>query len=165
MDFSRSRYGTVSGFLPSWSLIPTRTVVLVEGEDHGLGADREVAPLGEALVVLGHEDAAVVGVVAELDAEHVVDLALLEVRARPEVADGLDLRVVHAHARLHPQPLDALHRQELVVDPEPRLVRQVVAAVEARQGLERLARGRFSGPQGGRRTPRRRLHARPGRGG
>src|SRR2546423_15072207 len=110
MDFSRSRYGTASGFLPSWSLIPTRTVVLVEGEDHGLAADREVAPLGEALVVLGHEDAAVGGGVAGPHPEHVVDLALLEVRAGPEGADGPGLRVVHPPARLHPQPLGARPR-------------------------------------------------------
>src|SRR5436305_15211330 len=96
MDFSRSRYGTASGFLPSWLLIPARTVVLVEGEDHGLAADREVAPLGEALVVLGHEDAAVVGVVDELDAEHIVELVLLEVYARQHVAYGLYLLGVHS---------------------------------------------------------------------
>src|SRR5918994_6899187 len=78
IDSSRSRYGTSS---PGWrSVIPVRQLVLVVGEQHGLATHREVAPLRMALVVLGHEDPAQVGVAVEDDAEHVVDLALLEVR-------------------------------------------------------------------------------------
>src|SRR4051794_15779596 len=70
----------------SWkSLIPARHLVLVEGEQDGLAAHREVAPLREALVVLGHQDAAHVRVPFELHAEHVEDLALLEVGRRIEV--------------------------------------------------------------------------------
>src|SRR5919198_6727583 len=69
IDFSRSRYGTASGFLPSWLLIPARTVVLVEGEDHRLPADREVPALRVPLVVLRHEDPAHVGVPIEDDAK------------------------------------------------------------------------------------------------
>src|SRR4051794_2502195 len=58
-DCSRSRYGVASGScVRSTSVIPARHLVLVVGEDHGLAADREVAPLGVALVVLGHQDAA-----------------------------------------------------------------------------------------------------------
>src|SRR3954453_3594798 len=93
---SRSREGTVRG---SWtSLIPARELMLVVGEDHGLAADREVAPLRVADVVLGHEDPAQVGVVLELDAEHVEDLALLEVGGGEEVGDRGNERLVDAHA-------------------------------------------------------------------
>ena len=70
------------------SLIPARELVLVEGEQDRLAADREVAPLRMADVVLGHEDAAQVGVAVELDAEEVVDLALVEVGGGEEVDDG-----------------------------------------------------------------------------
>src|SRR5213082_1049638 len=66
-------------------LIPARELVLVEGEDDRLAAHREVAPLRVALVVLGHQDAARVGVAVEDHAEHVEDLALLEVGAWKQV--------------------------------------------------------------------------------
>src|ERR671937_2788174 len=89
---SRSRYGTLSGSVivpcspvlpdsvtPGSSVIPARELRLVEGVDDRLAAHGEVAPLREALVVLGHEDAAHVGVAVEHHPEHVVDLALVEV--------------------------------------------------------------------------------------
>src|SRR5918998_525321 len=87
---SRSRYGTWSGsvIVPRSSVIPARQLRLVEGVDDGLAADREVAPLRVALVVLRHEDAAHVGVAVEDHAEHVEDLALLEVGGRVEVHDA-----------------------------------------------------------------------------
>src|SRR3954451_10962234 len=99
IERSRSRYGTLvgSGVL----VIPARLLVLVEGEDHRLAALREVAPLGVALVVLRHEDPAHVGMALEHDAEHVEDLALGEVRARPEVGDRGHARLVDTHPRLH----------------------------------------------------------------
>src|SRR3712207_2717537 len=108
---SRSRSGTAVA-----SVIPARELVLVEGEQHGLAADREVAPQWMALVVLGHEDAARVGVALEHHAEHVVDLALLEVRCWVQVGDRRQARVLGAHAGLHVQPLAAAHREQLVVD-------------------------------------------------
>src|SRR6185436_21013304 len=78
---SRSRYGTLSGSViaPRSSVIPARELRLVVGVDDRLAAHREVAPLRVALVVLRHQDAAHVGVALEHHAEHVVDLALLEV--------------------------------------------------------------------------------------
>src|SRR5688500_15555083 len=60
IDFSRSRYGVLRG--EGVSLIPARHFVLVVGEQHRLTADGEVAPLRVALVVLGHQDPAQVGV-------------------------------------------------------------------------------------------------------
>src|SRR6476646_4741228 len=74
----------------SKSLIPARHLVLVEGEQDGLAAHREVAALREALVVLGHQDAPHVRMALELHAEHVPDLALLEVGRWEEVDDRRD---------------------------------------------------------------------------
>src|SRR3954467_6586871 len=71
--------GAPTSSVSSKSLIPTRHLVLVEGEEDRLAADREVAPLRVALVVLGHQDPAHVRVPVEDHAEHVVDLTLLEV--------------------------------------------------------------------------------------
>src|ERR671914_92049 len=121
---SRSRYGTLVG-----SVIPARVLVLVVGEQDGLAPHREVAPLREALVVLRHQDPAQVGVAVEDHAEHVVDLALLEVGRGEEVDDGGQARFVDAEPGLDVQPVGALHREQLVVDPQARLVGQVVAAV------------------------------------
>src|SRR4051812_9203484 len=90
-DRSRSRYGTSSAGSRSAPvagaslLIPAGHLVLVEREQHRLAAHREVAPLREALVVLGHQDPAMVGVAVEQHAEHVEDLALLEVGAGEQV--------------------------------------------------------------------------------
>src|SRR2546423_3256595 len=144
-DRSRSRYGTSSvgsrgtPVAGASLLIPARQLVLVVGEQDGLAADREVAPLREPLVVLRHQYPARIGVAVEDDAEHVVPLALLEVGAREEVDHRRHARLVDAHARLHAEPLDALHAQELVVDGEPRLVGEVGAPGHAAQALERLA--------------------------
>src|SRR5919106_51894 len=125
---SRSRYGTRVG-----SVIPARVVVLVEREEDGLAAHREVAPLGEALVVLGHQDAAEVRVSLEDHPEHVVDLALLEVRRWIEVDHAAEARLVDAETRLHVQAVGSLHREQLVVHAEARLLGQVVTAMEAHE--------------------------------
>src|SRR5918997_538735 len=127
---SRSRYGTSTG---SNSVIPARVLALVEGVENGLAADGEVAALGKALVVLGHEDASHVRVALEHHPEHVVDLALLVVGRREQVDDRGQARVVHAQPGLDVQTVGALHREQLVVHAEPRLVREVVAAVHAHQ--------------------------------
>src|SRR3954447_22273940 len=81
--FSRSR----STDTRSSSLIPARHLVLVEGEQDGLAAHREVAALRMPLVVLWHQEPAHVGMALEDDAEHVPDLALLEVGRRVQVHD------------------------------------------------------------------------------
>ena len=52
--------------------------------------------------VFGHQDASEVGMVLELDAEHVVDLALEGFAARIEIEHRRHSRVVGRH--LHPQP-------------------------------------------------------------
>src|SRR5918999_1778963 len=94
---SRSRYGTSSGSVMApgcSSVIPARELRLVEGVDDRLAAHREVAPLREALVVLGHQDAAHVRMAVEDHAEHVVDLALLEVGGGGEVHHRRKPRVV-----------------------------------------------------------------------
>src|SRR5918999_2140145 len=127
---SRSRYGTLTG---SKSVIPARVLALVEGVEHGLAAHREVAPLRVALVVLGHQDAAQVGVALEDHAEHVVDLALLVVGGGEQVHDRGQPRVLGAEAGLHVEAVGALHREQLVVHAEARLLGEVVAAVDAHQ--------------------------------
>src|SRR6266513_2017006 len=48
--------GSSSSEWMTGSVIPARQLVLVEREQDRLAAHREVAPLREALVVLGHED-------------------------------------------------------------------------------------------------------------
>src|SRR5437764_4594915 len=63
-------------FATSRSLIPARHFVFVEREDDRLAADREIASLRVAHVVLRHQETAHVRVALEDDAEHVVDLAL-----------------------------------------------------------------------------------------
>src|SRR4051794_31939156 len=123
----------------SSSLIPARQLVLIEGEQDRLAAHREVAPLRVALVVLGHEDPPHVGVALEDDAEHVVDLALLKVGRRVEVDNGRHGLAV-ADAQLDVQPVEALHREQLVVDAEARLLRVVVVAVHAHDTLEEVVR-------------------------
>src|SRR5918992_3223171 len=125
---SRSRYGALVG-----SVIPARVLVLVVGEQDGLAPHREVASLREALVVLRHQDPAQVGVAVEDDAEHIVDLALLEVGGREQVDHRRQAWVVDPESGLHVQPVLALHGQELVVHAQARLLGEVVAAVQAGQ--------------------------------
>src|SRR5271166_7106150 len=73
---------------------------LVAREDHRFAAEREVAPLRMALVVLGHQDPPQVRVPLEDDAEHVVNLALLVVGGRPFLAYRVDGGRVDGHAQL-----------------------------------------------------------------
>src|SRR5918999_2620633 len=107
-DRSRSRYGTLVG-----SVIPARVLALVVCEQDGLASHREVAPLGEALVVLRHQDPAQVGMALEDHPEHVVDLALLEVGGGEQVDHARQARLIRADARLDVQPVGALHRKQL----------------------------------------------------
>src|SRR5919109_1388729 len=108
------------------SVIPARQLVLVVGEEDGLPAHREVAPLRIALVVLRHQDPAQVGVAVEHHAEEVEDLAFLVVGGGEQVHDGRQGRVVDPHPGPHPEPIESFGREKLVVHPEPRLLRQVV---------------------------------------
>ena len=93
---------------------------LVVGEEDRLAADREVAALRVAVVVLGHQDPAQVGVAVEDDAEDVVDLALLEVGGREEVdaesTDGTCGVARSATRTFTRDAVDALHVEQLVVD-------------------------------------------------
>src|SRR3954451_23134324 len=117
-----SRVPVIGSSSSEWtvgSVIPAREVVLVVGEEDGLAAHREVAPLGEALVVLRHEDAAEVRVALEHDAEEVEDLALLVVGRGEEVHDARQLGLVHADPRPDAQPLQTLGGEQLVVNAEP----------------------------------------------
>ena len=82
-DSSISRYGMLRRAARGVDVAHSHhpgIVALVVREQDRLAADREVAALRVALVVLGHEDAPQVGVAVEDHAEHVVDLALLVVR-------------------------------------------------------------------------------------
>src|SRR5262249_30172088 len=65
-------------------------VALVVGEGDGLAANREVAALRPADVVLGQQDPGQVGVALELDPEEVEGFALLEVRGGKDVDTGGD---------------------------------------------------------------------------
>src|SRR5690348_9619393 len=77
IDSSRRRWSSVSeaNGAPPLHVLPVG-LLFVEREQHRLTAHREVPPLRVALVVLGHQDPAQVRVPAELNAEHVVGLAL-----------------------------------------------------------------------------------------
>src|SRR6516165_864238 len=118
---------------------------LVVCEGHGLAAEREIAPLRVALVILGQQDPAQVGMAAEDHAEHVVDLALLVVGGGPAGVlrrawgDRRDHRLARRHAQLHRDAIDLLHVQQLIQDAQARLLWVVVHAVHARQ--ERVALG------------------------
>jgi hypothetical protein len=83
-----------------------------------------------ALVVLGHEDAPVVGMAVEDHAEHVVDLALLVVGGRPRRGHGRHVGRVDRDAGANRDAVDVRHVEQLVVDAEPRLLGEVVDAVQ-----------------------------------
>src|SRR5436305_1876067 len=139
IDSSRRRYPSVSEAILSGPARPRATpshflpvgLNLVVGEQHRLAADREVAPLGVALVVLGHEDPPQVRVTVELHPEHVVDLPLGKIGAREQLDHRVDPRVFGGHARLDGNPLHPIHIQQLVQDAQPRLVRVAIDAVQA----------------------------------
>ena len=107
----------------------------------GSPPDREVAALRVALVVLGHEDPAQVGVAVEDHAEHVVDLALLVVGGRPRrrVTRRHVRRVGAARASLTVMRSTVVHVQQLVVHAEARLLGEVVDAVHGGEEAEALA--------------------------
>ena len=139
------------------------------GEGDRLAADREVAPLRPADVVVGQQDPGQVRVAAEDDAEEVEDFALLGLGGGEELDAGVDLRQLLAapgsasialtRTRSTPVAVD-----QLVVDCEARLGRQVVRRVEAGEEVVALA-GLLLQPARARRAPfRGRRSAPPGRG-
>src|ERR1700709_254089 len=130
-----------SGVLSRSVLNPTSAVrsaitALVVGEGDGLAADREVAPLRPADVVVGQQDPGQVRMAAEDDPEEVVDLALLEVGGGEQLDAGVDGgecvlgRRVGQH-RFDPDALHPVAVEELVVDGEARVGGEVVDAVQA----------------------------------
>src|ERR1700753_4226448 len=86
--------------------LPSAITLFAVGEGDRLAADREVAPLGEADVVLGEQDAGQFGVAAEDDAEEVEGFALLEVGGGEEVGDGVDLGALGREHRFDAEALD-----------------------------------------------------------
>src|SRR4051794_10070314 len=75
----------------SRSTVASAIALFRVGEGDGLAADREVASLRPADVVVGHQDPGQVRVAAEGDAEEVVGLALLGLGGGEEVDAGVDL--------------------------------------------------------------------------
>ena len=82
----------------------------------------------------------------ELDPEHVEHLALGEVGPRPQLDHRLHPGGVDRHADLDAHPVDLGHVEQLVEDAEPRLLGQVVDAVEAGQERVALAPSGARGP-------------------
>src|SRR5215204_3635040 len=122
-------------------------VVLAVGEGHRLPADREVAPLRPAHVILGKEDPGQGGMAVEDDSEEVVGLPLLEVRSGEKLDAGVDFRKAVGRGAtrgggvfqkcLYTDALDSIPVKQLVVHREARLRRQVVGRVQA--GEEAIA--------------------------
>src|SRR3954447_18235122 len=77
---------SVRGSVSSISAI----VPLVVGERHGLAADREVAPLRPADVVIWKQDPRQIGMPPKHDAEEVIDLPLLELGSRKKLTARVD---------------------------------------------------------------------------
>src|ERR1700709_2041935 len=105
------------------SAVRSAITALVVGEGDGLAADREVAPLRPADVVVGQQDPGQVRMGAEDDPEEVVALALLEVGGGEQLDAGVDGgecvlgRRVGQH-RFDPAALHPVAVEELVVDGE-----------------------------------------------
>src|SRR5262245_14517861 len=108
---------------------------LVVGERHAPDADLEATALWPTHVVVREQDPPKVRVTLEDDPEEVEHFALLELRGREEPDAGVDLRqgafARVRQQRLHPDPLDPVAVEKLVVDGEARLGRQVIGSVEA----------------------------------
>src|ERR1700709_416736 len=116
-----------SGVLNGSVLNPTSAgrsaiTALVVGEGDGLAADREVAPLRPADVVVGQQDPGQVGVADEDDPQEVEGFARLEVGGGEELDAGVDLRQRVARRvgqhRFDPDALDPVAVEQLVVDAE-----------------------------------------------
>ena len=73
-----------------------------------------------------HQDAHQVGMIAETDAEHVEDFALIPVGPAPDARDRIDLRIRAAQPALHAQPLIALDRMQMIDHFKARLGRMPV---------------------------------------
>ena len=97
-DVDRHHLGLQVELEPTAAVL-SHSLSLVVGEGHGLAADREVAPLRPADVVLGQQDPGQVGVAAEDDPEEVVDLALLELGGGEQLDAGVDLAAARRSAR------------------------------------------------------------------
>ena len=74
--------------------------------------------------------------VIEPQSHHVVDLALMPVRRRPDIRDGIDGGIVFRNAQLEPQMNRQRHRVKLVDDLEARLVAEVIHARDVEQIIE-----------------------------
>src|SRR6266852_4136373 len=71
--------------------------------------------------VLGHHDAAEVGVTAEMNAEQVEDLALVKIGGGPDWCDAVQGRGVAVETDDKTQTLFQRHRKDMVGDLEARL--------------------------------------------
>src|SRR5919107_532662 len=106
-----------------------------------VAAQREVLAERVPLPVVGQEDAAQVRVTVEDDAEHVERLALVPVGRAPDGNDGRDVRVLLVQENFQAQAVEALRREEVVVDLEARLLlRPAVGAGDVREHVELEAR-------------------------
>ena len=98
-------------------------------------AERVVLAEGIGGEFLGHQDPPQVGVAAEADAVHVVDLALHPVGARPEGDDRGQRRIGLVDARLDDEPLGRVEVEQHVMDLEPGRVRPGIAEIVGRAQL------------------------------
>src|SRR2546421_10134503 len=73
----------------------------------------------------------------ELDSHHVVDLALVPIRGRPDIGDGRNGAFIFGDAQLKPEMNRESHRVKLVNDRETRLVTEVIDARDIEEVIER----------------------------
>src|SRR5262245_47379967 len=85
--------------------------------------DRIVLPKRIAVPILGHQQAARIGMTVERDAEKIPDLALEPVRRGPQIADRRHVRIVAVQAHLQAEALPVGDRHEEVDQLEARLSR------------------------------------------
>src|SRR5579864_5382569 len=90
------------------------------------------------LPVAGHENTPQVGMIAEPDAEHVEDLALIPVGGTPDAGDRIDLRRGFRYPALQAKPRMVGERMEQVHHLESRIVRMPIHGSDPAQAHEAL---------------------------
>src|SRR4029077_14171905 len=99
--------------------------------------EREFFSKRKEWITVPHQDTAQIGMTVKLDSHHVVNLALMPVRGRPDVGNGIDRSGIFRQFELQSHMEAERYRIELVNDLETRFLAEIVDAGDVDQIVER----------------------------
>ena len=111
-------------------------VKATSGMSLGYTFERKFFPQREERIAFPHQNSPQIGMAFETKAHHVVNLALVPVRRRPDIGNGVDCCRIFRNAKFQPQMNRQRHRVKLVDNFKARIFAEIIDARDVDEIIE-----------------------------